>query len=419
MLTICFVSIFLPNFANAEMTWNVAVKVIYNDKTWKYSLNQHLTSLSEFRIKNAQIYSSVKTKRKIITELINQGYTCEQAVCYVLPSIREFVSSIEKEVNFAPTNATASFTRQGNFNYTKDKDGIKVDKTAFFQNLIENLDNSLTLYLPTINIVAEKTYQDMLNATTLRGQFSTTFYSSGQARSDNIARALSNFNGLIIPKNKTISFNDIVGERTQRNGYKMAKIIVDGKYVDGVGGGVCQASTTLYNALLLADITVNKRSPHSLTSSYVAPSFDCMVSSTSNLVFVNNTSSDIYIYACVSDKKATIKIFGEKLDYEIKRVSKIFQKESCKESVIIDREGKYLDKVKYDDERYILSYGSDAVTSIGELHYFKNDKLEKIKFLSKDKYRGCDRIVVVGTQKRPLNIPKNILPNQIEPIPNE
>ena len=87
-----------------------------------------------------------------------------------------------------------------------------------------------------------------------------------------------------------------MGARTEANGFKKAKIIEDGRFVYGTGGGVCQASTTLYNAALLAGLKVTEYHPHSLSVNYVRPSRDAMVSgSYSDLKFCNTTNCPVYI----------------------------------------------------------------------------------------------------------------------------
>ena len=111
----------------------------------------------------------------------------------------------------------------------------------------------------------------------LRAEFSTNYSSSTDARKFNVALASKTLDNTLVDINGEFSFNYTVGERTERRGYKKAKIIVGGEFVDGVGGGVCQVSTTLYNAVLLAGLKIIECHPHSLPVSYVAPSFDAMV----------------------------------------------------------------------------------------------------------------------------------------------
>lgn len=110
------------------------------------------------------------------------------------------------------------------------------------------------------------------------------------------ALALEKFNHLIIKAGESVSFNKVAGKRTVANGYQQALEIAYGNYVLGTGGGICQVSSTLYNAVVNAGLTVNKRTPHAIPSSYVEKGLDATVSDDRyDFVFTNNTNSDIYI----------------------------------------------------------------------------------------------------------------------------
>ena len=130
----------------------------------------------------------------------------------------------------------------------------------------------------------------------LLSSFTTRFDGGNAARSHNIRLAAKLINGSVVKNGETFSFNATVGQRTPERGFKRAKIIENGEFVEGIGGGVCQASTTIYNAVLTAGLKIEEWHRHTLKSSYVKPSFDAMVNSNgADLVFVNDTASPIYI----------------------------------------------------------------------------------------------------------------------------
>jgi hypothetical protein len=143
--------------------------------------------------------------------------------------------------------------------------------------------------------------------------------------------------------NGEFSFNKTVGARTEKNGYKVSKIIVGGEFVDGVGGGVCQVSTTLYNAVLLAGLNITECHPHSLPVSYVAPSFDAMVNSgSSDLRFINNTYNPIIIKAFADGTTLKIEIWGEPLLVNYSRQSVVTGEiPAPKEQEVLDEKGEY------------------------------------------------------------------------------
>lgn len=107
--------------------------------------------------------------------------------------------------------------------------------------------------------------------------FSTYYGDSKQNRKDNVALACRKIDGTVLYPEDEFSFNDTVGARTMKNGFKSAYIIQNGEFVEGVGGGVCQVSSTLYNCALLCDLAITCVRAHSLPVGYVAPSFDALV----------------------------------------------------------------------------------------------------------------------------------------------
>jgi vancomycin resistance protein YoaR len=129
---------------------------------------------------------------------------------------------------------------------------------------------------------------------------------------------MEKFNGLVISNGQTASFNKIVGKRTAEAGFKEAKIIVDGEFVPGIGGGVCQASTTIFNALLLSGLKIETSHNHSLPISYVPIGRDAMVSSCADLVFTNNTGGNLYFETGTTRNTAWIKIYGNKTSVQYK-----------------------------------------------------------------------------------------------------
>lgn len=109
------------------------------------------------------------------------------------------------------------------------------------------------------------------------GAYKTTF-ATGGGRGENIRLSTETMNNVVILPGETVSFNTITGPKTKARGYKTATVIVNGKYTDGIGGGVCQTSSTLFNASLLANLEITERHNHGLRSSYVPAGRDATVS---------------------------------------------------------------------------------------------------------------------------------------------
>ncbi len=235
---------------------------------------------------------------------------------------------------------------------------------------------------------------------TLRSSFYTSYSSSTIERKSNIKLAAKSLNNVFVDVGGEFSFNRTVGERTEKRGYKTAKIIVNGEFVDGVGGGVCQVSTTLYNAVLLAGLEVTEYHPHSLPVSYVAPSFDAMVNSGwADLKFINNTHNPIIINTCADDSTLHIYIYGEPMQVKYSRKSQITQSIPCpKEEIIYDDENAYPDL--YEGESKFLRYGKEGYKSEGYLIATKNGKVINIKKIRSDSYSPTRALVIYGKAVR-------------------
>jgi vancomycin resistance protein YoaR len=235
----------------------------------------------------------------------------------------------------------------------------------------------------------------------LRSQFYTSYPTSSEERKSNILLAAKSLNGTLVASGEEFSFNLTVGERTVKRGYKTAKIIVGGEFVDGVGGGVCQVSTTLYNAVLLAGLKIIEYHPHSLPVSYVAPSFDAMVNSAwADFRFINDTKNPIIIITSADGERLTIKIYGQKLEEKIVRKSVVTEEIPAPENLVVyDDSGEFPDL--YEGESRVLKYGAKGYKSEGYLLISKNGKTYTKKLRS-DKYAPLRGKTVFGKAIRPV-----------------
>lgn len=402
-LAIIIASVFLPAFVFADgQSYDVNVVVQRNGKNYRYRLLDNVSSLSPLQKTDREIYSSVRLKKILAAKMLKLGYTAEQTVNYLLPNFHYLVERLQAQTNYDAKDATCYFTK-GQIQYTAESVGLRVDVDALYNAVIEQMSKKVVLEAYARKVQPSVTLSQLKERTALRCTFSTSFNPSNLGRSNNIAKALSNFDGLVVGNGERVSFNEVVGSRTAERGYDVAKIIIDGEYVDGVGGGVCQASTTLYNALLLAGVKINMRCRHSLASGYVKTGFDAMVNSGSaDLIFTNDTEGELYIATFVQSGVATVNVYGMAKKYSISRESVIVERKEPQLVEKIDRENKYADRVKYDDETFVLQNGSPYIVAEVYLRYYDGQTLVKKVFLRRDTYFSAPRIVVRGASKRPL-----------------
>lgn len=154
------------------------------------------------------------------------------------------------------------------------------------------------------------------------GSFTTSYSTSGSSRSANISNGCELINGTVLYPGDEFSTYEAVAPFTQENGYYMAGSYLNGKVVDSLGGGICQVSTTLYNAVLNAELEVTERHNHSMIVSYVDPSADAAIAESSgkDFCFVNNTDAPIYIEGVIENKRVTFTIYGKETRAEGRQV---------------------------------------------------------------------------------------------------
>lgn len=196
--------------------------------------------------------------------------------------------------------------------------GIDTDKNSL-SDAVQLLNSGSTARVnitKTMPNITEDILRSKLFNTTL-ASYATTYSVSAVARASNVALAASKINGTIIKPGETFSYNDTIGDTTLENGYKVAPVYENGKTSQGVGGGICQVSSTLYSAVLYADLKVVQRRNHSLTVAYVPKGQDATVSyGAIDFKFANNTDYPIKIKASTSGGKLTVSIIGTKRDVE-------------------------------------------------------------------------------------------------------
>ncbi|MCM1161278.1 MAG: VanW family protein [Roseburia sp.] len=174
------------------------------------------------------------------------------------------------------------------------------------------------------------TEEELSKVKDVLGTFTTSYSSSGYNRSGNVANGCRLVDGTLLYPGDSFSMYETVSPFTEANGYFEAGSYLNGMVVDSLGGGICQVSTTLYNAVLKAELDVTERHNHSMIVTYVDPSADAAIAGTAkDFKFVNNLEHPIYIEGATSDKKITFTIYGvetrpsnRKVTYESEVLSK-------------------------------------------------------------------------------------------------
>ena len=228
------------------------------------------------------------------------------------PDIVQYLDHTAPHFETTAFNGQIDFHPHANPRFTvhNQKPGRAIDRDRLYNDILSALKgNQYPVVKVSFRTVEPMPVDKILADIKQRSRFSTDC-TNNPDRENNIALALGKFNGLRVNPGEQVSFNQVVGQRSTATGFREAKIIVNGEYVDGVGGGVCQVSTTIFNAAVQAGLQITESHHHSLRSSYIPLGQDAMVSGSADLRFINNTGAPIYFETKFQNHRLTVVIYG-------------------------------------------------------------------------------------------------------------
>jgi vancomycin resistance protein YoaR len=230
---------------------------------------------------------------------------------------KRLAAAIADQVRIAPRNAQARMDEDGMLQVTRpERKGVRLDVDATAQALLKNGTEPLRNGGRATLVIAEEmprvTQNDLGAVSHLLGSYSTSYGSSSSNRRHNVEKAASHINGTLLAPGDVFSYNDVVGPRAPRLGWRNAPTYQDGQVVPGPGGGICQVSTTLYNAALFANLKIVRRSSHSMPVHYVPAGRDATVSyGSTDFQFENNTNGPVYVAARARRGRLTLSLYGK------------------------------------------------------------------------------------------------------------
>lgn len=225
----------------------------------------------------------------------------------------------------------------GDFTITAGTTGEKIDVNASVSRIMSSLDNftgsDMTVDMVVVEDRPKATAEDLEKIHDIIGSFKTSFSSSGADRSGNVRNGTHLVDGTVLMPGESFSMYQTVSPFTEENGYYLAGSYLNGMVVESLGGGICQVSSTLYNAVLRAELQVDERHNHSMIVSYVNLSCDAAISGTSkDFKFTNNKDFPIYIEGITTGEKQVIfNIYGVEDRPENRKVE--FESEQISETV--------------------------------------------------------------------------------------
>ena len=216
----------------------------------------------------------------------------------------------EKDYSLKRENGQFSIV-EGTIGYSVD---VETSTDKAYQYLMEEWTRkACEISMDIVEVQPKGSVEELSKVQDILGSFTTSFASSGADRSANVANGARLINGALLYPGEEFSTYALVSPYTAANGYYPAGSYVSGKVVDSMGGGICQVSTTLYNAVLLSELEITERHNHSMIVGYVDKSADAAIAESAgkDFRFKNNTDYPIYVEGITSpDKHITFNIYG-------------------------------------------------------------------------------------------------------------
>ena len=401
---------------------SLKINFVYGNKSWQYSYKD-FESVDDFSPAVSEAFEQISSSN--VFDRFLKKKQLKQTNGNIVISYRKFLGGFDKKIDlicdeiytpliepsveFNPSTKEVFLYKDGQNETFVDKDKLLKDIDECFKN-----SKSITVNVPTIITTPKTSLEELKQKTKIRSQFSTSYANSNADRKNNICTALKAFNGLTIMPEEEVSFNQTTGARTKQNGYKPANIILNGVYVEGTGGGVCQASTTMYNAVLLANLEVTEVNKHSMPAAYVPLGLDAMVSEgVSDLKFKNTSQEPIYIKTWCDKTCANVQIYGLAFDndeYYKTRSEFVRTLPHSGDRVVKDTDGKYNNKVTFKGEYLRLKYPHEGYEANVYLeHYTSDGKLIDERLIRHEVYLPQEGIIIEGTEDTydGINLPKN------------
>lgn len=368
------------NFEPQRIDWAIDVDSTL-DEVWQYGRKGDIWE----RLKN------IRTARQ-------EGYRIPVRIRYNETKLADVLQEWRDAIDRPPRNAALSMVTGG---IIPQEIGRQLETAALKPLVLKAIrqPDATNVPLPVKPVYPEITVADVAQSG-IKEQLSkhtTKFDASDINRASNVRLAASKINGYIIYPGQTFSFNETVGPRDKAHGFKEALEIVNGEFVPGIGGGVCQVSSTLYNAALLANMTIAERYNHSKPLVYVPMGRDAtVVYGVLDFKFTNDTGAPVMIMAQTEKNQLHIGIFGQQPPAQSIEIQTVEQR------VIPPSVMKKQDGELFLGETKVAKQGKPGyeVTTVRVVYVYGREVRREI--LSKDRYLPEETIIKVGARVPPF-----------------
>ncbi|MEG2353843.1 MAG: VanW family protein [Clostridium sp.] len=386
----------------------------YGDLNAEYNITDVLDKALEGS-KGKSTFDMYKLIKKAEDKLL------ELELKYDTEAVDTMVNTIETDVFKAAKNATLSKNSDGTFSVTPDSNGKKLDKETLIADvkskLSEEGNEDIIVELPIIDEEASRKADELKGIDSKIATFSTNLNGAVESpRVQNISLCTQTLNGLLYMPGEQFSFESVVGDTTKEKGYKKAGVIVNNKIVDDYGGGICQVSTTMYNAVLRSNILPTERHFHSLPSSYIGLGMDATIASGYlDYKFKNTLDYPIYIEGIISNGKVIFNVYSNSSlnNFTYNIVNEVVSKTPNTTEYIddntlakgvqkVDREGNIGHKV-----------------NVYKIKYDKNKNEVERVLINTDDYKAVSKVIKRGTKVAAVVKPEETPEEVPEEVPEE
>ena len=300
--------------------------------------------------------------------------------------------------------------------YTESENGIDFDIAEAEKIISDNLKNSHEYFIPLTVTEPEMTTEELDKSLfgDCLGTYTTRYNAGEVGRTKNVTLAARAINNIVLENGQVFSYNGIVGERSTARGYAGAKVYANGEVVEGLGGGICQVSSTLYNAVLYADLQIVSRTCHSLPVAYVPLGRDATVAYGSiDFKFKNQYDSPVKVSSSVGGGVLTVSIYGKKTSD--KKVEISTQHISSTPFTTIEQP----DESIAEGKTKVKQSGSNGAVVNTYKKVTENGKVISNKMIHTSRYSPINKIVLVPpVPETPVEEnPPTDIPESVEPAP--
>jgi vancomycin resistance protein YoaR len=367
----------------------------YSQLDAKYNINETVNKAFEYG-KNEKLLKKYKLIKNPLEKVLQLKFD------YNADAINQLVDEMKKDINTEPVDAEITMIKRGVFDVKPEVVGLTLDDKKIKNDILNSINGKLTdedeikIQVSIIKTIPKYTKDVLSTINEKIVSYSTKFYTSGASRANNIILATEAINGTLLLPGEEFSFNGIVGQRTAERGYQAAHVIVNNKLVDGLGGGICQVSSTLYNVMLLMNVDPTQRQHHTIASSYVPIGQDATVSwPDTDYKFVNTLEYPIYIEGFTYNKQLFFNIYSndslKKWTYKIK--NDVYEVIEAKVEIVEDPN-------MYEDEEKIEKAAFRGFKANVYREVYENGVFIKKETVSKEYIPAVNGITKKGTKKR-------------------